>query len=165
MRWLASTIGAMSLLASVALPMALSDNSSPLRGANLPANGRACASTPDWFRAIHRAYDCNPNVTPHFDFASLYDVAPRQQGQSEARSGCSAHIRLAIGGRVCGTLGGVPAAQAAAWLGHSPVEHVRTYAHVVLDRREVDYDMLMRARAVAHPWHTAAEKVLISSMV
>jgi integrase len=36
-------------------------------------------------------------------------------------------------------LGGVPAAQASAWLGHSAVEHVRTYAHVVLDRREIDY--------------------------
>jgi integrase len=43
-------------------------------------------------------------------------------------------------------LGGVPAAQAAAWLGHSPVEHVRTYAHVVLDRRELDYAALLRAR-------------------
>jgi integrase len=47
-------------------------------------------------------------------------------------------------------LGGVPAAQAAAWLGHSPTEHLRTYAHVALaDRSELDY------RGVAHlPVHT-----------
>jgi hypothetical protein len=35
---------------------------------------------------------------------------------------------------------------------------------VVLDRREVGYDVLI-TRPVAHPWHTAAEKVPISSMV
>ncbi len=36
-------------------------------------------------------------------------------------------------------LGGVPAAQAAAWLGHSAQEHLRAYAHAVLDRTELDY--------------------------
>jgi integrase len=36
-------------------------------------------------------------------------------------------------------LGGVPVAEAAGWLGHSPQEHLKTYAHVVLDRSEVDY--------------------------
>jgi integrase len=35
-------------------------------------------------------------------------------------------------------LGGVPAAQAASWLGHSAQEHLRTYAHAVLDRTEID---------------------------
>ncbi len=48
-------------------------------------------------------------------------------------------------------LAGVPAAEAAAWLGHSAQEHLRTYAHVVLDRTELDYpDMLGDARAVIH---------------
>jgi integrase len=36
-------------------------------------------------------------------------------------------------------LGGVPAAEAASWLGHSAQEHLRTYAHVVMDRTEIDY--------------------------
>jgi integrase len=36
-------------------------------------------------------------------------------------------------------LQGVPPAEAASWLGHSPQEHLRTYAHVVIDRTEVDY--------------------------
>lgn len=36
-------------------------------------------------------------------------------------------------------LGGVPASQAAAWLGHSAQEHLRTYAHVMLDRTELTY--------------------------
>ena len=40
-------------------------------------------------------------------------------------------------------MAGVPAVQAAAWLGHSPVEHLRTYAHVVLDRREIDVEKLL----------------------
>lgn len=41
-------------------------------------------------------------------------------------------------------LGGVPAAEAAGWLGHSPVEHVKTYAHAALtDRSEVDYERLL----------------------
>lgn len=96
MRWLASTMGAMSLLTSVALPMALS-TASPLQRGTSPANGRVCASIPDWFRAIHRSFDCNPKVTPQFDFASLYSVAPRQQGQSEARSG--SYAQNSRGGR------------------------------------------------------------------
>lgn len=36
-------------------------------------------------------------------------------------------------------LSGVPVVEAAAWLGHSPTEHLRTYAHATLvDRSEVD---------------------------
>lgn len=39
---------------------------------------------------------------------------------------------------------GVPAAEAAAWLGHSPNEHLATYAHVTLvDRSELDYSDLL----------------------
>lgn len=40
-------------------------------------------------------------------------------------------------------LGGVPASQAAAWLGHSAQEHLRTYAHVMLDRTELDHASLL----------------------
>jgi integrase len=37
-------------------------------------------------------------------------------------------------------LQGVPAAEAAAWLGHSPQEHLKTYAHATLaDRSEPGY--------------------------
>jgi integrase len=36
-------------------------------------------------------------------------------------------------------LQGVPAVKAASWLGHSAQEHLRTYAHVVVDRAELDY--------------------------
>jgi hypothetical protein len=44
-------------------------------------------------------------------------------------------------------LAGVPAAEAAAWLGHSPEEHLKTYAHAVIqDRREVDYERLRLRR-------------------
>jgi integrase len=36
-------------------------------------------------------------------------------------------------------LGGVPPAEASSWLGHSAQEHLRTYAHAVIDRTEIDY--------------------------
>lgn len=40
-------------------------------------------------------------------------------------------------------LSGVPVAEAAAWLGHSAQEHLRTYAHATLaDRSELDYASL-----------------------
>jgi integrase len=40
-------------------------------------------------------------------------------------------------------LTGVPPVQAAAWLGHSVQEHLRTYAHVMLDRTELDYAAML----------------------
>jgi integrase len=43
-------------------------------------------------------------------------------------------------------LQGVPAAEAASWLGHSAQEHLRTYAHVVIDRTEVDYASILEPR-------------------
>ena len=40
-------------------------------------------------------------------------------------------------------LQGVPAAEAASWLGHSAQEHLRTYAHASLqDRNELRYEEL-----------------------
>jgi integrase len=56
-------------------------------------------------------------------------------------------------------LAGVSAAEASSRLGHSPTEHLRTYAHVVLDRREIDRLELLRAvRNVRAPVvHTRVE--------
>jgi integrase len=57
-------------------------------------------------------------------------------------------------------LSGVPAAEAAAWLGHSAQEHLRTYAHATLtDRTELDYpgllgDLEMVARRPASDRHS-----------
>jgi integrase len=49
-------------------------------------------------------------------------------------------------------LQGVPPVEAASWLGHSAQEHLRTYAHVVIDRSELEYgDLLGDARAVQTP--------------
>jgi integrase len=49
-------------------------------------------------------------------------------------------------------LAGRPAAEAAAQLGHSPTEHLRTYAHVVVERREIDHAGLVKsARGVSAP--------------
>jgi hypothetical protein len=73
MDWLAWLIGACCLLASVALPIAISERSSSQ--ATPPRTRIVCASSPDWFRAIHRSYGCNPKITPQFDFTALYAPA------------------------------------------------------------------------------------------
>jgi integrase len=45
-------------------------------------------------------------------------------------------------------LQGVPVVEAAAWLGHSPAEHLATYAHATLiDRGELDYPDLLAGEA------------------
>jgi hypothetical protein len=49
-------------------------------------------------------------------------------------------------------LGGMPVAEVCDKLGHSPQVHLGLYAHVVLDRREVDHAaMLDRDRQVRPP--------------
>jgi integrase len=60
-------------------------------------------------------------------------------------------------------LQGVPVVEAAARLGHSPTEHLATYAHATLvDRDELDYpDLLGRARLVHTPVHPSAAKVAV----
>src|SRR5437879_6145934 len=51
---------------------------------------------------------------------------------------------------VADVLGGrqtpLPLPRAAPWLGHPAQEHLRTYAHVVMDRTEVDYKRLSGER-------------------
>jgi integrase len=45
-------------------------------------------------------------------------------------------------------LSGVPVVEAAAWLGHSPQEHLKTYAHATLvDRSEIAYGELLTAES------------------
>ena len=55
-------------------------------------------------------------------------------------------------------LNGVPVVEAAAWLGHSPTEHLKTYAHATLvDRREINLPKLLeRDRAVRTRVRTSA---------
>lgn len=60
-------------------------------------------------------------------------------------------------------LQGVPVVEAASWLGHSPAEHIGTYAHATLvDRDELDYpDLLGRDRMVHHSVPTRGEKTVV----
>jgi integrase len=101
---------------------------------------------------------------------AVLDLVPREDRNLKGRvfsEGIDTRLRTAIG-RACkatGTplfsphhlrhrratlmhLGGMPAAEAAQKLGHSPQEHLRTYAHVVIDRREIDYLALLDDRTV-----------------
>jgi hypothetical protein len=78
MRWLLPIIAAACLAASLALPRALSGIASPAQGRAV-ANQRSCATKPDWFIPIHHYYDCNPRITPQFDFASLYAPSRRKR--------------------------------------------------------------------------------------
>jgi integrase len=51
----------------------------------------------------------------------------------------------------------VPAAEAASWLGHSAHEHLHTYAHVLLDRGEINLSAMLDADQVRHTaGHTPA---------
>lgn len=45
-------------------------------------------------------------------------------------------------------LNGTPTVEAASWLGNSPHEFLKTYAHVVIDRTEVDYMALIEGSGV-----------------
>jgi hypothetical protein len=44
----------------------------------------------------------------------------------------------------------VPAAEAASWLGHSPQEHLRTYAHVIIDRDEINLSAMLETEQARH---------------
>jgi integrase len=105
---------------------------------------------------------------------AVLDLLPREERDLEARvfgENVDTRLRTAIG-RACratGTplfsphdlrhrraslmhLAGTPAAEAGKKLGQSAQEHLRTYAHVVLDRREIDYaEWLERDRVVLAP--------------
>jgi integrase len=104
---------------------------------------------------------------------AVADTVPREDRNLEAQvfAGFSgAKFRTALA-RACKTAGipaysphdlrhrratlwhlqGVPAVEAASWLGHSAQEHLRTYAHVVIDRAEIDYNVLADDRSVRTP--------------
>jgi hypothetical protein len=74
MKWfvpITAATGAAALV--VMLPLALSGTSSPSRGDDtLYGASPVCVGEPSWFAPIHKAYDCNPRITPDFNFASLY---------------------------------------------------------------------------------------------
>jgi integrase len=100
--------------------------------------------------------------TPHDVFAAVVDTVPREDRNLETPVFAGFGIdrfRTAIG-RACKAAGvpvfsphdlrhrratlwhlqGVPIADAAAWLGHSPSEHLATYAHATLvERDELNY--------------------------
>jgi hypothetical protein len=83
MRWFLS-IAVVMCVVVVGLTQALPGTSSRTRGGDyFRAASPVCLDEPDWFAAIHRYYDCNPAITPDFDFASLYSGVPR--GASDRR--------------------------------------------------------------------------------
>jgi hypothetical protein len=76
----------------VVLLLALPTTSWPTRGKDeLRDAPPVCAAEPDWFAPIHQYYDCNPRITPAFDFASLYspvvrrETAPNSQAMHRSR--------------------------------------------------------------------------------
>ena len=74
MKWFVPITAATCAAALVVmLPLALAGTSSPTRGEDtLDGPPTLCVGEPSWFAPIHKAYDCNPRITPDFDFASLY---------------------------------------------------------------------------------------------
>lgn len=76
MKWFVP-ITAVTCALVVALVLMVPSRSSPARGEGKAS--RVCLDEPDWFAAIHRSYDCNPRITPDFDFASLYSGVLRPE--------------------------------------------------------------------------------------
>jgi hypothetical protein len=87
MKWLLPIGAATCAAALVAvLALALPATSSPTRGDDDALHGASpsCIGEPSWFAPIHKAYDCNPRITPDFDFASLYSAPPETVPSSQA---------------------------------------------------------------------------------
>lgn len=51
-------------------------------------------------------------------------------------------------------LQGIPVVEAAQWLGNSPQEYLKTYAHVVMDRTEIDYGRALEEIVGVRAVHT-----------
>ena len=73
MKWFLSIAVATGWAAVVVvLALALPRTSSGTRGdETIDRASPVCLSEPAWFAPIHKYYDCNPRITPDFDFASL----------------------------------------------------------------------------------------------
>jgi hypothetical protein len=76
MKWFLPTATCTALV--VVLALALPGRPSPARSEDsLHTRITDCRDHPDWFVPIHQYYDCNPRITPDFDFASLYSAVAR----------------------------------------------------------------------------------------
>jgi hypothetical protein len=80
MKWFLAITAATCVAALVVvLSLALPGTSSSTRGGDtLFGASPVCLGEPSWFAPIHKAYDCNPRITPDFDFASLYSPVVRR---------------------------------------------------------------------------------------
>ena len=80
MKWFVPVTAAASAAALVVLLTLELAGASPTRGDDtLSGAPRVCIDEPSWFSAIHKSYDCNPKITPDFNFAALYSsVLPRE---------------------------------------------------------------------------------------
>jgi hypothetical protein len=77
MKWFLSISAATFTALVVGLALALPGSPWPERSQNSPHTRLSgCRNDPDWFVAIHEYYNCNPRITPDFDFASLYSGMP-----------------------------------------------------------------------------------------
>lgn len=74
MKWFLSATTA--TCAVVVFLLAATGGVSTARSEDRLDDGYTCRSNPPWFAPIHRYYDCNPRITPDFDFASLYALPP-----------------------------------------------------------------------------------------
>jgi hypothetical protein len=73
MRWFLPITAATCAVVVAVLVQALPGSPSPARSErSLYGGSTRCLGDPAWFAPIHEYYDCNPRITPDFDFASLY---------------------------------------------------------------------------------------------
>ena len=82
MKWFLPITAATCAVVALVLVQALPGSPSPARS----EHSLRCLADPAWFAPIHKYYDCNPRITPDFDFASLYSgmVDPATVPSSQA---------------------------------------------------------------------------------
>jgi hypothetical protein len=80
MKWFLPITAATCAVVVAVLVQALPGSPSSARSERgLYGGSTRCLSDPAWFAPIHEYYDCNPRITPDFDFASLYSGVVRHE--------------------------------------------------------------------------------------
>ena len=86
MKWFLPISAAACTPLVVVLALALPGSPSPARSeGSLYTRTTGCRDHPDWLVPIHQYYNCNPRITPDFDFASLYSAVPRRAAVPKPR--------------------------------------------------------------------------------
>ena len=97
MKWFLPITAATCAAALVVVVLSLArPGTSSSTGGDATRSGASpdCLGEPSWFTPIHKAYDCNPRITPDFDFASLYSPQANRLEASFTEAAASVTNRI-----------------------------------------------------------------------